>query len=139
MRHGNYLCHMLCTNVLQGNLGQQREQHFACYTRSGLKSPQFPLRQITSSHFTCFILISQKLKYAGKMSSRPQTHGQGRSRNNFVASPLKVLIFINSRRRQNKRTSLTSMLWSSVVKVFYVPKRGTDHKIKFFGPLDCNN
>ena len=43
----------------------------------------------------------------------------------WVAILLASLIFINSR-RQNKRTSLTSMLCISVVKVFSVPKRGTE-------------
>ena len=55
-----------------------------------------------------------------------------RNRRNFrcarswAAILLALLIFINSRRRQNKRTSLTSMLCSSVVKAFFVPKRGTE-------------
>ena len=44
----------------------------------------------------------------------------------WVAILLASLIFINSRRRQNKRTSLTSMLCSSVVKAFFVPKLGTE-------------
>ena len=39
---------------------------------------------------------------------------------------LASLIFKNSWRRQTKRTLLTSMLCSSVVKAFYVPKRGTE-------------
>ena len=56
----------------------------------------------------------------------------GRNHHNFrcartwVAILLASLIFINSQRRQNKRTSLTSMLCSSVVKAFFVPKRGTE-------------
>ena len=55
-----------------------------------------------------------------------------RNRQNFrcarswVAIILALLIFINSRRRQNKRTLATSMLCSSVVKAFSVPKRGTE-------------
>ena len=47
-------------------------------------------------------------------------------RRSRVAIFLALLIFINSRRRQNMRTSLTSMLCSSVVKAFFVPKRGTE-------------
>ena len=39
---------------------------------------------------------------------------------------LASLIFINSRRRQTKRTSLTSMLSSSVVQAFFIPKRSTE-------------
>ena len=52
-----------------------------------------------------------------------------RNRRNFrcarswVAILLPSVIFINSRRRQTKHTSLNSMLCSSAVKVFFVPKR----------------
>ena len=54
-----------------------------------------------------------------------------RNRRNFrcarsrVAILLAAFILINARRRQTKRTLPTSMLCSSVVKVFSVPKRGT--------------
>ena len=56
-----------------------------------------------------------------------------RNRRNFryarsqVAILLASSIYIHkSRRRQTKRTSLTSMLGSSVVKAFFIPKRGTE-------------
>ena len=44
----------------------------------------------------------------------------------WVANLLASLIFINSQRRQTKRALPTSMLCSSVVKAFFVPKRGTE-------------
>ena len=52
-----------------------------------------------------------------------------------VAILLASLIFINLRRRQTKRTLPTSMLCSSVVKAFSVPKRGT----KIDEDLLCQN
>ena len=44
----------------------------------------------------------------------------------WVAILLASLIFINLRRTQTKRTLQTSMLCSSVVKAFFVPKRSTE-------------
>ena len=64
-----------------------------------------------------------------------------RNRRNFrcatprVAILLASLIFINSQRKQTKRALPTSMLCSSVVKAFSVPKRGT----KIDEDLLCQN
>ena len=55
-----------------------------------------------------------------------RNHCNFRCARSRVAILLASLIFIISRWRQTKRILLTSMLCSSVVKVFFVPKRGTE-------------
>ena len=55
-----------------------------------------------------------------------RNHRNFRCARSWVAILLASLIFINSRRRQTKHTLANSMLCSSVVKAFYIPKRGTE-------------